>query len=58
MDPAKLREYLEKKCYLDRDTGRPYHWNHARQLLRSFLFTSTGNARTWIPFWSWLASTI
>lgn len=25
MDPAKLREYLEKKCYIDRDTGRPYH---------------------------------
>jgi len=26
MDPAKLREYLEQKCYLDRETGRPYNW--------------------------------
>ena len=26
MDPAKLQEYLEKKCYLDRETGRPYNW--------------------------------
>jgi dTDP-4-amino-4,6-dideoxygalactose transaminase len=25
MDPAKLREYLEKKCYIDRDSGKPYH---------------------------------
>jgi dTDP-4-amino-4,6-dideoxygalactose transaminase len=25
MDPEKLREYLEKKCYIDRDTGRPYN---------------------------------
>ena len=24
MDPEKLQEYLEKKCYLDRETGRPY----------------------------------
>jgi dTDP-4-amino-4,6-dideoxygalactose transaminase len=26
MDPVKLQEYLETKCYLDRDTGRPYNW--------------------------------
>ena len=26
MDPEKLKEYLEKKCYLDRETGRPYNW--------------------------------
>jgi dTDP-4-amino-4,6-dideoxygalactose transaminase len=26
MDPVKLQEYLEKKCYLDRETGRPYNW--------------------------------
>src|ERR1700676_385553 len=25
LDPAKLQEYLEQKCYLDRETGRPYH---------------------------------
>ena len=25
MDPVKLQEYIEQKCYLDRDTGRPYH---------------------------------
>ncbi len=26
MDPVKLQEYLEKKCYLDRETGKPYNW--------------------------------
>ncbi len=25
MDPVKLREYLEKECVLDRETGRPFH---------------------------------
>ncbi len=25
MDAAKLREYLEKECVLDRETGRPFH---------------------------------
>lgn len=25
MDPQKLRDYLEHECYLDRETGRPYH---------------------------------
>jgi dTDP-4-amino-4,6-dideoxygalactose transaminase len=25
MDPAKLVEYIEKECYLDRETGKPYH---------------------------------
>ena len=25
MDVAKLREYLERECYLDRETGKPYH---------------------------------
>lgn len=25
MDPAKLKEYLERECYLDRETGKPYH---------------------------------
>src|SRR6204780_332720 len=25
MDVAKLREYLERECYVDRDTGKPYH---------------------------------
>jgi dTDP-4-amino-4,6-dideoxygalactose transaminase len=25
MDVAKLREYLELECYLDRETGKPYH---------------------------------
>ena len=25
IDPTKLQEYLERKCYFDRETGRPYH---------------------------------
>src|SRR5580658_832426 len=25
MDPVKLREYLEKECVLDRETGKPFH---------------------------------
>lgn len=25
LDPAKLQEYLERECYLDRETGRPFH---------------------------------
>jgi dTDP-4-amino-4,6-dideoxygalactose transaminase len=25
MDVAKLREYLEQECYMDRETGKPYH---------------------------------
>lgn len=25
MDPAKLREYLEKECVIDRETGKPFH---------------------------------
>ncbi|HTS12559.1 MAG TPA: DegT/DnrJ/EryC1/StrS family aminotransferase [Candidatus Limnocylindrales bacterium] len=25
MDVSKLREYLERECYIDRETGRPYH---------------------------------
>jgi len=25
MDPAKLQEYIERECYFDRETGRPYH---------------------------------
>jgi len=25
MDPEKLIEYLELECYLDRETGKPYH---------------------------------
>src|SRR6202795_2837878 len=25
MDPEKLQEYLERECYMDRETGRPYH---------------------------------
>jgi len=25
MDPAKLQEYLERECYFDRETGRPFH---------------------------------
>jgi dTDP-4-amino-4,6-dideoxygalactose transaminase len=25
MDPAKLQQYLEQECYLDRETGKPYH---------------------------------
>ncbi len=25
LNPAKLQEYLEQKCILDRETGRPYH---------------------------------
>lgn len=25
MDVAKLREYLERECYLDRETGKPFH---------------------------------
>ncbi|MGA3293439.1 MAG: DegT/DnrJ/EryC1/StrS family aminotransferase [Candidatus Acidiferrales bacterium] len=25
MDPVKLREYLERECYVDRETGKPYH---------------------------------
>src|SRR6202030_591400 len=25
MDVATLREYLERECYVDRETGKPYH---------------------------------
>jgi dTDP-4-amino-4,6-dideoxygalactose transaminase len=25
MDPEKLAEYIERHCYIDRETGRPYH---------------------------------
>jgi dTDP-4-amino-4,6-dideoxygalactose transaminase len=25
MDPAKLRAYLERECYLERESGKPYH---------------------------------
>jgi len=25
LDPAKLQEYLERECFLDRETGRPFH---------------------------------
>jgi len=25
MDVANLREYLERECYVDRETGKPYH---------------------------------
>lgn len=25
MDPRKLQAYLEEECYLDRETGKPYH---------------------------------
>jgi dTDP-4-amino-4,6-dideoxygalactose transaminase len=25
MDPAKLREYIERECFVDRETGKPYH---------------------------------
>jgi len=25
MDPGKLQEYIERECYLDRETGKPYH---------------------------------
>ncbi len=25
MDPANLQDYFEQKCFLDRETGRPYH---------------------------------
>ena len=25
MDPEKLQEYIEQECYLDRETGKPYH---------------------------------
>jgi dTDP-4-amino-4,6-dideoxygalactose transaminase len=25
MDAAKLQEYIERECYLDRETGKPYH---------------------------------
>jgi dTDP-4-amino-4,6-dideoxygalactose transaminase len=25
MDPAKLKEYIERECYVDRETGTPYH---------------------------------
>ncbi len=25
IDPAKLQEYFDQKCFLDRETGRPYH---------------------------------
>ncbi len=28
MDVAKLREYLERECYMDRETGKPYHRNY------------------------------
>lgn len=25
MDPVKLKEYIERECYLDRETGTPHH---------------------------------
>src|SRR5271154_7327561 len=25
MDPARLQKYLEQECYVDRETGRPFH---------------------------------
>ena len=25
MDPKKLAEYIDRECYLDRETGKPYH---------------------------------
>ena len=25
LDPVKLQEYFEKKCYIDSESGRPYH---------------------------------
>lgn len=25
MDPAKLREYLERECYIEPESGKPYH---------------------------------
>jgi dTDP-4-amino-4,6-dideoxygalactose transaminase len=25
MDPGKLQDYIERECYLDRETGKPYH---------------------------------
>jgi len=25
MDPVKLKEYIERECYVDRETGTPYH---------------------------------
>jgi dTDP-4-amino-4,6-dideoxygalactose transaminase len=25
MDPKKLEEYIERECYVDRETGKPYH---------------------------------
>jgi dTDP-4-amino-4,6-dideoxygalactose transaminase len=25
MDAAKLKEYIERECYVDRETGKPYH---------------------------------
>ena len=25
MDPKKLQEYFERECYVDRETGRPFH---------------------------------
>jgi dTDP-4-amino-4,6-dideoxygalactose transaminase len=28
MDPAKLQEYLERECYMDRETGKPFHRTH------------------------------
>jgi len=29
MDPGKLQEYFERECYVDRETGKPFHrkWN-------------------------------
>lgn len=28
MDPEKLAQYLERECYLEGETGRPYHRRH------------------------------
>ena len=28
MSPAKLQEYLERECYLDSETGKPFHRTH------------------------------
>src|SRR5271170_1839590 len=25
MDPVRLKEYIERECYVDRETGTPYH---------------------------------
>jgi dTDP-4-amino-4,6-dideoxygalactose transaminase len=57
MDVEKLKEYFERECYLDRETGSRITGNSVRRSRQSFRFTSMANVRTWIQFWNWRPAT-